>query len=227
MLRAFPSTPVKAVICDVYHTLLAVGPGPEDAEAQWQAARGKVRNGARGGSLAAFDAACRAVVAQDHAARRAAGVAWPEVDWLSVARRADPALAELSALELGRFLERHAGLQRQCRAMAGAAEFLEEMRRRGIAVGIASNAQAYTLAELAKAGLSVQGWAEDLCFWSFREGFSKPDPGVFQWLTARLAARGIAPGETLMIGDRLDNDVGPAEAAGWRAWHFEGVWPQL
>jgi FMN phosphatase YigB (HAD superfamily) len=35
---------------------------------------------------------------------------------------------------------------------------------------------------------------------------------------ARLAARGICPGEILMIGDRLDNDIAPARAQGWQAW---------
>jgi FMN phosphatase YigB (HAD superfamily) len=37
-------------------------------------------------------------------------------------------------------------------------------------------------------------------------------------LTARLEARGIAPGETVMVGDRLDNDVEPARAFGWQTW---------
>lgn len=217
-LRSLAGNPVRAVICDVYHTLLEVAPGPEDAAAQWRAAQGS--------SLEAFDAACRAVVAQDHAARRAAGVPWPEVDWVSVARRADPALAEMAHEALAALLQFHAGLQRRCRAMPGAAAFLAELRQAGLALGIASNAQAYTLGELAAAGLEVAAFADDLCFWSFREGFSKPDPAVFHHLSTRLAARGIAPQEVLMIGDRLDNDVLPARAAGWQAWHFQGAWPR-
>ncbi len=218
MTRYFAGKPVQAVICDVYHTLLEVRPGPADAAEQWQAARGS--------SLDAFDAACRAAVAREHAARRAAGVPWPEVDWAAVARQADPALAELAPAELQALLQFHAGLQRRCRAMPGAADFLAGLRQAGLALGIASNAQAYTLGELDAAGLEVAGFAEDLCFWSFRQGFSKPDPDVFRHLSARLAARGIAPEAVLMIGDRWDNDVLPARAAGWQAWHFQGQWPR-
>ena len=54
----------------------------------------------------------------------------------------------------------------------------------------------------------------ELRFWSFENGFSKPDPHVFRILTARLEARGISPSETLMVGDRFDNDIEPARAHG-------------
>lgn len=45
-------------------------------------------------------------------------------------------------------------------------------------------------------------------------GISKPDPAIF-----RLAQQeaGCSSDQTWMIGDRLDNDVRPAKAAGWRA----------
>ena len=55
----------------------------------------------------------------------------------------------------------------------------------------------------------------DLCVLSFEHGFSKPDPHVFRILTARLLAGGIRPGETLMVGDRLDNDILPEAAQEW------------
>jgi FMN phosphatase YigB (HAD superfamily) len=60
----------------------------------------------------------------------------------------------------------------------------------------------------------------ELRFWSFENGFSKPDPHVFRILTARLEARGISPAETLMVGDRLDNDIEPAKAQGWQTWQL-------
>ena len=60
----------------------------------------------------------------------------------------------------------------------------------------------------------------DLCFWSYRHGFSKPDPHVFRILTARLEARGLRPAEILMVGDRLDNDIEPARAHGWLTWRL-------
>src|SRR5690606_2084283 len=56
-------------------------------------------------------------------------------------------------------------------------------------------------------------------------GVSKPEPGFF----AKVAAvAGRAPGEILYVGDRLDNDVLPAAAAGMRtALLRRGPWGYL
>ncbi len=42
-------------------------------------------------------------------------------------------------------------------------------------------------------------------------GLSKPDPRIFQ---AAISRAGCAPDGVLMVGDRLDNDVGPAKSQG-------------
>jgi putative hydrolase of the HAD superfamily len=219
--------PVKAVIFDVYHTLLAVAGGPVAADDRWQELWGGYVGAPPGMHLTEFDEACRTVVASDHAPRKSAGDRWPEVDWRKVACRAAGGLSGLAPGALDDFLFRHAQLQRSTQAMPGGLPFLTRLKQQGILTGIASNAQRYTFDELAAAGLPVDQFEPDLCFWSFEQGFSKPDPAVFSWLTARLAARGIRPEETLMIGDRLDNDIKPARAAGWQVWHFQGPWPVL
>ena len=218
---------VKAVIFDVYHTLLAVAGGPVAAEDRWQELWRKSVGTPPGMRLAEFDEACRTAVAQEHAPWKSAGERWPEVDWRKVACRAAGGLAGLAPGALDDFLFRHAQLQRTTQAMPGVLPFLASLRQQEILTGIASNAQRYTFDELAAARLPVHQFEPDLCFWSFKQGFSKPDPAVFSWLTARLAARGILPEETLMIGDRLDNDIEPARAAGWQVWHFQGTWPVL
>jgi FMN phosphatase YigB (HAD superfamily) len=106
-------------------------------------------------------------------------------------------------------------------------------------MGIASNAQPYTLRELEGAllgrGLSLAVFTPELCFWSFEHGFSKPDPHVVRLLSARLRARGVRPDDTLMVGDRMDNDIEPARAQGWQTWKLavapqgpsEGDWDGL
>lgn len=218
---------VKAVIFDVYHTLLAVEPGPEDAAARWVELWHGFFDSAPAQSLAEFDRTCRERVELDHARRKAAGARFPEVDWRHIARLAAPALSDLSNGQLDAFLSGHARLQRSTHAMPGALDFLVNLQRRGIPAGIASNAQRYTFDEITSAGMPLSAFEEGLCFWSFEQGFSKPDPAVFAWLTERLAACGILPEETLMIGDRPDNDIAPARAAGWQTWHFEGAWPVL
>ena len=44
-------------------------------------------------------------------------------------------------------------------------------------------------------------------------GLHKPDPDFFQWA---LDQAGCLPGEALMIGDRLDNDILPARSVGMK-----------
>jgi putative hydrolase of the HAD superfamily len=228
----------RAIIFDVYRTILEVGPAPTDAETRWEALwRERLSRAARQ-TLGAFRAATEAAVAREHAAARAVGIAFPEVDWAAILRAALPEVAALDAAGQAEFAFRHSALGHTVRAMAGAAAVLRMLRGRGVALGIASNAQPYTLRELdeALAGTGAErAWFEPpLCFWSFDHGYSKPDPHVFRGLTARLRARGIAPDETLMVGDRVDNDIAPARAQGWQTWRLgegDGVsggdWVQL
>ena len=108
--------------------------------------------------------------------------------------------------------------------MPGVADTMRLLVKMGTLMGIASNAQAYTLRELSRelavAGLDMGIFDPHLCFWSFEHGFSKPDPHVFRNLSARLQTRGINPENILMVGDRLDNDIEPALAQGWSGWHL-------
>ncbi|WP_406313180.1 HAD family hydrolase [Streptosporangium sp. NBC_01639] len=56
-------------------------------------------------------------------------------------------------------------------------------------------------------------------------GVSKPDPAFFAKV---VAVSGREPGEILYVGDRLDNDVRPARAAGmWTALIRRGPWGYL
>jgi FMN phosphatase YigB (HAD superfamily) len=152
------------------------------------------------------------------------GVAYPEIYWPEVVAEIVPELAVLPDTARADFMFRQTGLWHTTRLMEGAADVLRHARERGLLLGIASNAQPYTLRELTEAlesgGLSIGIFSPDLCFWSFAHGFSKPDPHVFRLLTARLRALSVAPAETLMVGDRLDNDVVPASAQGWRTWQL-------
>jgi len=108
--------------------------------------------------------------------------------------------------------------------MPGAADVLQDLVDSGMPLGIASNAQPYTLDEFASvlkpAGLTLSMFSDDLIFWSWTHGFSKPDPHVFRILTYRLREGRIDPCQVLMVGDRVDNDVKTAEAFGWQTWHL-------
>lgn len=233
---------VRAVIFDVYGTLLEVGPPPIDAARRWeQQWRDMLRCPARL-SLPEFAAACDQLVAREHAAARALGIAHPEVSWAALVAEVVPELGRLPAKLRDEFCFRQAQLWHTVRLMPGAAEVLRELERSKRTIGIASNAQAYTLRELDDAlgacGLARSLFSDSLlCFWSFEAGFAKPDPHVFRLLTARLRGRDILPNEVLMVGDRLDNDIAPAQAHGWQTWQLtaqaarnglpQGDWSEL
>jgi FMN phosphatase YigB (HAD superfamily) len=215
---------IRAVLCDIYNTLLDVGPPPADAGQRWDALCGAALPEAPRLTLAEFDSSAEVVIRREHAAAKAAGISYPEIFWPAVAGEAWPALTSLNAPTLDDFLFEHAQLQHSVRLVPNAAEGLRLLAKRKVCLGLVSNAQPYTLrqldAGLRAAGLSRALFVPDLCFFSFEHGFSKPDPQVFRLLTARLAQRGIPSGEALVIGDRQDNDIDPAQAHGFQTWRL-------
>lgn len=213
---------IRAAIFDIYSTILEVGPPPSNADALWQSLFEGTLGSPPPFSRTEFSLRTSRIVARQHADARARGIPWPEILWPPVVLEAIPDLARLSTQKLEDFLLRQMQIGRTLRLAGGAAECLRHLNDNGILLGIASNSQAYTLRELTTAlqgtGLNLSMFDRDVCFWSYENGFSKPDPHVFRILTARLEARGICPAETLMVGDRLDNDIEPARAHGWQTW---------
>ena len=223
---------IRAIIFDIYKTLIEVGPPPPDAAARWQQLwRNKLSSEPRL-TLEAFSDECTRIIAREHATARAFGIAFPEICWAAVAVEALPELGRLQVNVLDEFLFAHAQTQRTLHLATAAARELQSLARRETPLGLVSNCQPYTLHELDGALESVKLsraiFQPDLCFLSFQCGFSKPDPHVFRFLSARLQERGIPVAKALVVGDRLDNDIEPAHAQGWQTWHLASVkstWP--
>jgi 2-haloalkanoic acid dehalogenase type II len=106
------------------------------------------------------------------------------------------------------------------RAMLEALEFrpypdvlpaLRELRERGVTLVIASNWDCSLPDWLGPAGITE---LVDGVVTSAEVGAPKPDPRVFE---RALAIAGAAPSEALHVGDKVDNDVEGAAAAGVRA----------
>lgn len=215
---------IRAVIFDVYGTLLEVTPAPADAAERWAELCQRTFGGPPRLSPDEFAAACQRVITDEHVRAGALGVQYPEVYWPAIVVDVLPELAGRGESERDQFLFEQAGLWHTVRLMPGAADALRLLMSRGIRLGIASNAQPYTLRELdqalATAGLSSAIFAPEICFWSFAHGYSKPNPHVFRQLAARLRPLAITAAETLMVGDRIDNDIAPARAHGWRTWRL-------
>lgn len=213
---------IRVVVFDIYGTLLEIGPPPADANERWQHLFEDLLHIQPPIGRLDFYVATNKLIARRHQTCRAHGIAWPEVQWSSVVLEVLPQLRRLSRAEQDEFLYRQIQIGHTPRMTSATASSLRKLKEGGCLIGIASNAQAYTLRELQEAltlhGLGMDLFERDLCFWSFEHGFSKPDPHVFQILSARLEARGILPAQTLIVGDRPDNDTQPARAFGWHAW---------
>ena len=87
-----------------------------------------------------------------------------------------------------------------------AAPTLAGLRAKGYFIGIVGNQPATAEATLRESGLAAdyiatsEGW-----------GVAKPDPGFFARV---IEASGLDPHQIAYVGDRVDNDVLPARAAG-------------
>lgn len=215
---------IRAVIFDVYGTLMQVGPPPAAADALWETLHQDLLKQAAPLTRLNFSVACNRAITLRHKAAHARGIAKPEILWPAIVAEVLPGFAKLKPDVQEEFVYRQIQLGRTISLMPGMAPALRWLADKKCLLGIASNAQAYTLRELETllktSGLTLKLFAPDLCVWSFQHGFSKPDPHVFQIVRARLEARHINPNETLVVGDRLDNDIAPAQAQGFHTWHL-------
>jgi HAD superfamily hydrolase (TIGR01549 family) len=92
------------------------------------------------------------------------------------------------------------------------------MRTAGLRVAVVGNQPARRHAELLALGLEV-----DLLAMSDALGVEKPSPAFFARILSLLGA--ADPATVAYVGDRVDNDVVPAAAAGLRAvWLRRGPW---
>jgi len=221
---------IRAVIFDVYGTLMQVGPAPANADSQWQ----KLFLDTFGtppimGRLE-FSVACNRAITMRHRNAHGRGIAKPEILWPMIVAEVLPGFAKLKPQEQEEFVYRQIQIGRTISPMPGMVQSLRWiLNKRGL-LGICSNAQAYTLRELDSTlqpgGLGFHVFDSDLIVFSFQHGFSKPDPHCYQILLTRLEARGIRPIQTLMVGDRLDNDIEPARAMGFHTWHLKSPSPE-
>jgi len=104
---------------------------------------------------------------------------------------------------------------------ADASRCLAEVHGLGLRVVVAGNQPRRRAAQLATLGLSYDALAT-----SGELGVEKPDPAFFE-AVVRLA--GVEdPARVLYVGDRVDNDIIPAAAAGMRTcWVRRGPWGRL
>lgn len=96
----------------------------------------------------------------------------------------------------------------------GTAEALQALRGRGLRLGICSNAPYHPEAMAEQLGHIGLRPLLDSATFSSGAGWRKPSPRIFELALAELRE---AAGSTVMVGDRLREDVDGAHGAGMRA----------
>jgi HAD superfamily hydrolase (TIGR01662 family) len=97
---------------------------------------------------------------------------------------------------------------------------LETLRARGLFVGVVGN-QTMAMERWAREQALPADYLASSASWGVR----KPDPAFFERVVREA---GCAPAEVAYVGDRVDNDVTPAAAAGLAAVHVRrGPWGAL
>jgi phosphoglycolate phosphatase-like HAD superfamily hydrolase len=139
---------IRAVIFDVYGTLMQVGAAPRDAEELWRALfQDTFRTDPPLGRLE-FSVACNRAITLRHNAAHARGIAKPEILWPAIVAEVLPKFGKLEAAAQVEFVYRQIQIGRSISLAPGAAATLRWLLDKRCTLAIASNAQAYTLREL-------------------------------------------------------------------------------
>ncbi|MDF1567365.1 MAG: HAD family hydrolase [Spirochaetaceae bacterium] len=233
------NSPIRAVLFDIYGTLLISGTGDIGVASTQRDTFGMGAIFSASGFTTAYDEIGDTVpdlleqwITARHTELRSEGIDYPEVDiravWSHVLQDlwdrgllvTDPSNRETEMLAL-----RHELAVNPVWAMPGFPDIVEEITSRGLLAGIVSNAQFYTpliLEALAGKALDEIGFHPDLKTWSYEISRAKPSVEIFTEPLERLTHEGISPEEVLYVGNDMLNDITAASRAGCRTALFAG-----
>lgn len=237
--RLDPLPGIRAVLFDIYGTLLISGCGDigiHDAEDNAGAmAEALATCGFRGdlpGAGARGVELLQGAIREEHELAHAKGVPHPEVEIRELWRHVVAVLAREDLITGG---EEAARIERlavayECRVnptwpMPEMEAALEAARRRGLPLGIVSNAQFLTpllFEAFFDRPLAKLGFDPALMVYSYAEGIGKPDTRLYTTLAETLRGRGIKPEAVLYVGNDMLKDVWTAAQVGFRTALFAG-----
>jgi len=232
---------VKAVLFDVYGTLLISGSGDvgtaaatDTAEAITQALEATHFTGDLDKAGTAGKDRLKTEVLEWHAASRAAGIDYPEVDIAMVWTKVIDQLRQdgiLNPSNLDIEPIRQLAMVYECLVnpvwpMPYSLETIRNLKERGFVLGIVSNAQFYTpllFSALFGQPLEEIGFNPDCCIWSYKELKAKPSAALFPKAEKTLKRNhGIKLSETVYVGNDMLNDIYCAGNAGCKTVLFAG-----
>jgi putative hydrolase of the HAD superfamily len=225
---------IRAVIFDVYGTLLISGSG--DVGSADETDRGSHIGDALAavGIFPSLEAIpplkmLHGQIRLLNEGRRGATCPKPEVDineaWRRVFERSELEISD-ETMRIVRLAAEYEGRANPTWPMPGAVELLSQLKQGGYPMGIVSNAQVFTLPLvedlLEEKSLASDGFDLDLCIFSNRFRQAKPGPRLFDELREALARREILPSQAVYVGNDMLNDVWAASQAGFRTAWFAG-----
>jgi putative hydrolase of the HAD superfamily len=238
--RLLPLTKIRVVLFDIYGTLFISGSGDigvasktSNQQALTEALRfggfsGDVEEAGKQGTDLLLQA-----IQETHEVKRRKGIQYPEVDirdeWQIV----------LSALRQEKLIEGkihsdtiiRISVDYECQVnpvwpMPDVQATVQQLRDRGMLLGIVSNAQFYTMLifpALLEKPYSELGLLPELCAWSFAIGEAKPSTRMFEGILKYLdQTYGITPTEVLYVGNDMLNDIWAASQCGLKTALFAG-----
>jgi putative hydrolase of the HAD superfamily len=239
--RLFSLAQTRAVLFDIYGTLLVSASGDVESTEFTEAS---IVSSMRDAAVALKDPHTvgretidifRGQIAARHSSLKEKGMPYPEVDivevWEAVIRLLEERGLVRSSPETDyrRLALRFEVSNNPVYPMPDMKAALEGLRRRGVVLGIISNAQFitpilmnYFLSGRVSEDQRVPPFSSDLTLFSFEWGRAKPDPWLFAEAKRRLAAMNIAPEQAVYVGNDMLKDIAPARNAGFKALLFAG-----
>ena len=221
-----PQRDIDAVLFDVYGTLFISGSGDislaKSAIQTDDALAELLVKHAIGTPPDILQTQFLAAIEVSHAESRKKGIEYPEVQidmiWQKVAGFKDLEAARAFAIE-------YEALVNPVAPMPHIAALLAACRKRGLVMGIISNAQFYTpllFDWFLDHSLQALGFSEELLIYSWQHEIAKPSEKLYRLARERLHNQDIAPDRTLYIGNDMLNDILPAGSTGFKTALFAG-----
>lgn len=232
--------PIKAVLFDIYGTLLQSASGDIGFNVQ---GRKEIlfKEALQASDLSPITDCCARGMELFHQAIKEAhterkkekGVHFPEVEiysiWKSILYqlyrekriKTDPSERQIKLMAI------HYELRiNPVWPMPGAKTVVCKLKERGYRLGIVSNAQFYTplaLEALLQASPYSIGFDEQICFWSYQHLEAKPSSRLFELAAKVLKEKhNISTKETLYVGNDKRNDIATPKRLGFRTALFAG-----
>lgn len=223
-------TGIRAVIFDVYGTLMISGSG--DVGTADQADKGKHIAAAMEASGLAAERiptieALQNEIGRANDLRRCDDCPAPEVDIVAVWSKVldDFGVKTQSIQQVVQLAAEYESRANPTWPMPDAADLITRLGAAGRHLGIVSNAQVFTLPLVRELG-EIFGddaiFDIDLSVFSNRFRQSKPGPRLFQVLVEAMQRKGLKPTEAIYVGNDMLNDVWAASQAGLRTAWFAG-----